>query len=285
MAGKDAMLWTVIWGVLAAGAALRFAAHVQGLRFERRVKEEARALLAAARTPDVPAPLDPLPAPVRRYLEVSGAARHPPVRAVRLRHVGTFAPKAGAPSLPIRGEQYFAADPPAFVWWGRIRMAPGLWIDGRDRAVAGEGSMLVKAASTFTIADARGPALDQGALLRLLGELTWMPTALADPRYVRWSALDGASARATLCVGGREVSATFHFGPDGLPVRFAAERYRDVGGRSVLTPFSGETGDYREVEGILMPFRVTAIWHVDGRPMPYARWEIERIELDPPGPF
>jgi hypothetical protein len=271
--------------VLAAAAALRLAAHVQGLRFERRVKGEARALLASGREPPAPATLELLPAPVRRYLDVSGAARHPPVRAVRLRHGGTFAPKPGAPPLPIRGEQYFTADAPAFVWWGRIRMAPGLWIDGRDRAVAGEGNMLVKAASTFTIADARGPALDQGALLRLLGELTWMPTALADPRYVAWTALDDASARAALRVGGREVSATFHFGPDGLPVRFTAERYRDVGGRSVLTPFSGELGDYREVEGILVPFRVTAIWHVDGKPLPYARWEIERVALDPAEPF
>jgi hypothetical protein len=122
-------------------------------------------------------------------------------------------------------------------------------------------------------------------LLRLLGELTWLPTAFRDPRHVTWTAIDDASARATLRVGGREVSATFHFGPDGLPARFTAERYRDVDGKGVLTPFTGETGDYRAVDGLLLPFRLTAIWHLEGRAFPYARWQVEQIELDRPEPY
>lgn len=80
--------------------------------------------------------------------------------------------------------------------------------------------MHVLVASTFTLQDVRGPEMDQGALVRLLCEMVWLPTAFLDEQYVRWEPLDAGRARATLRVGGREVTATYHLGPDGLPARF-----------------------------------------------------------------
>ena len=79
--------------------------------------------------------------------------------------------------MSIRGRQYFALDPPGFVWWGRAHLAKNLWIDARDRSLRGAGSMLVSAESSYTLADSSGPEIDQGALLRLLGEVMWFPTA------------------------------------------------------------------------------------------------------------
>jgi len=47
-----------------------------------------------------------------------------------------------------------------------------------------------------------------------------------------------------------------------------------------MTPWSGEYGDYREVDGLLVPHQVTVSWEIDGRRLPYARFLIERIEYD-----
>lgn len=270
---------------LAAGAAAALVS-VQGTRFQERVAGEARRLWASpgARGPGTRSP-DGLPGPVRRYREVSGASRRDPVRAVRLRHGGTFRLALDGEWVPIRGVQYFATDPPGFVWWGRIRLAPGLFVEARDQSIGGQGGMLVKAASTWTLADARGPEIDQGALLRLLAELVWIPTALLDERHVAWAPVDATSARATLRVGGREASATFHFGAEGLPTRLDAERYRDVGGKGVLTPWGGEYGDYREVGGLRIPFRSQVGWRIDGRDVPYARWVFEEVDLDRAEPY
>jgi hypothetical protein len=282
--GRTRVLWASAWILVLVLGAAGLVLTVQGVRFEERVAGEARSLWAVAGAPPA-GRIDPssLPPPVRRYAEISGALRRAPIRTARLRHGGTFL--AGGRWRPIRGVQYLSADPPGFVWWGRIRIAPGVWVDGRDRSVAGEGSMWISAVSTWTIADARGPELDQSALQRLLAELTWIPTALLDGRHVTWAPIDERSARATLRVGGRAVAATFHFGQDGLPERFTGERYREVDGRGVLTPFIGKYADYRVVDGVRVPFRVEAAWQVAGWEQPYARWQIQRIELDHAEPF
>jgi len=277
------MWWVIGWAVVALIGITGTIASLNSMRFSRRVAQEAAALLEGAR--DVPpiaiGKIAALPAPVQRYLSKAVTERARAVRSVRLRHGGRFRASLDGSWLPIRGEQYFSADPPGFIWWGRVRMFPGLWVDARDRSVAGEGNMLVCLESTITLADSSGPQLDQGALLRLLGEMTWFPTGFLDDRHVRWSPVDDTRAQATLEVNGRTVSGEFTFGPDDLPVSFSADRYRDTGGgTSVLTPFVGRMRDYRSVNGLLVPHRLVAAWVVDGQPIEYADFEVEAIEFE-----
>lgn len=282
------MLWASFGAGLLALTAAGLVAGANRAGFARRIAGEARDLLGSAGEPRTVdrGRLAPLPPPVRRYLEKALGSRARAVRTVRLRHGGTFRTSLDGSWVPIRGEQYFAADPPGFVWHGRITVMPGLWVDARDRSAGGEGQMLVRAESTFTLADSRGPELDQGALLRLLGEMAWFPTVFLDERYVTWTPLDDRRATAILRVGGREVRGVYAFGDDGMPAAFLADRYRDVGGgRSVLTLFSGECAEFREEDGVLVPHDMTARWHVDGKPVPYARFVVETLEYDETAPF
>jgi hypothetical protein len=282
------MSWIVLWIVVLLIGALGVVASVNSLRFRRGVARDVRRLWAGAAASNRTElrPMQDLPPPVQRYLAKALRGRSRAVRTVRLRHGGTFRPRLDGGWLSIRGAEYFSAEPPGFVWWGRVRLAPGLWIEARDRSIQGAGSMLVSAESTFTIANTEGPAMDQGALLRLLGEMPWFPTALLDDRHVSWTGVDASRARATLRVGGREVTGEFEFGGDGLPVAFRADRHRDVGGgRSVLTQWSGDYGDYRDMDGLLVPFQAGASWQVDGQPVPYARFLVDRLDVDVNAPF
>ena len=69
-----------------------------------------------------------------------------------------------------------------------------------------------------------------------------------------WTALDDASARATLSVASTTVSLDFHFGADSLVSRvFTPARARDVSGRSVPTPWQGRFSRYEERGGMRIP--------------------------------
>jgi hypothetical protein len=277
------MLWLATWIAVSLIGVAGVVASTNSIRFARRVAHDVRKMWTQAVEPP---PIDrrrleTLPPPVRHYLGKAIGDRGRAVRTARLRHGGTFRTKLDGGWLPIRGEQYFSADPPGFVWWGRVRVIPGLWVDARDRSVDAVANMLVKVESTFTLADSTGPELDESALQRLLGELVWFPTVLLDDRYVAWTAIDARQARATLRVNGREVVGVFELGQDDLPAAFSAPRYRDLGGgKAVLTPFVGEYGDYRWVDGLLVPHRVNGYWVVDGQRLPYVRFQVERLEYD-----
>jgi len=270
------MGWLVFMSALTLFGAVGVVVNVNRLRLQRLVAREMHALLAVAPSSMQRPAVGPLPTPVARYRELAHGGRAP-VHTLKLRHVGTFCMSATAKPLPIRGTQLFTSDPPGFVWSARVRMFPGIWVDARDMAANGEGSMRVLLDSTVPIADARGPELDQGSALRLLAEMVWYPTALFDARYVTWSAVDAAHAVATLRFGKREVSGTFEFGTDGLPVGMTAERSMQKLG---LRPWGGTYRDWRSVSGMRVPFEATVTWQLESGPFTYAHWLVEAMDYD-----
>lgn len=279
------MGWLALWSVLSIISLGGVVASANSLRFERKIAAEGRALLDASNArgalePMLDRPL--LPPPVARYLSLAVPPGRPALRNALLRHGGELRTAPDARWMPVRGVELLATAPPGFVWWGRMRVAPGFWVDAHDRLVDGVASMTITAESSLTLSDVHGPQLDDSAMLRLLGELVWLPTALLDERHVRWTAVDERSARATLRLASREVAALFHFGDDGMPERVTANRYRDVNGHAVLTPWTGRLRDYRDIGGLRVPFEVESIWELDIGPFSTLRFLVESIAYDAP---
>jgi hypothetical protein len=269
----------IVVGIAAAlvGAARR--------HFELRVEDEARALLDGARhraPPLVEArELEALPAPVRRWLEASGALGHARAATVRLKQRGEMRTAPDKPWMPVEAEQYFSIDPPGFVWRVHAKMARVLPIAGRDRYAAGRGHMLIKVGSLFTVADAAGPAIDQGALLRYLGEIIWFPSAaLSDT--ISWSAIDDHSARATMRYGDVSASMIYTFDEGGRVVQQAAERYMTGAGPARLERWVIPITEWRKFCGIEVPSRGDAVWKLPAGDFSYYRWEIVDIEVNHP---
>jgi hypothetical protein len=217
---------------------------------------------------------------VRRYLQFAIQPGAPATRTIRLEHGGTFRPKPEQRWLPIRGVEYFTAATPGFVWSASISPAPLAWIDARDRLHNCRGSMLVKLESLFTIADASGPEIDQGASLRWLAEAVWFPYAFAGDA-IRWEFVSGEAARVTLVQEGAPVTAIVEFDAKGRMVLIRGERYRDVGvGKPVLTPWVGRCSGYREFGRFRVPAHVEVAWVLDGLELTYARFDLTVIEYN-----
>jgi hypothetical protein len=268
------MVLSVFAVAIALVVGLAIVIGVNRSQFGRRVAREERSLLEAPGLAGPPSGVADLPGPVARYRELAVGNRSP-VASLRMFHGGTFRTGPNAKAAPIRGTQLFTANPPGFVWTGRIQMTPGVWVDARDMLVAGQGSMRVLVDDTLTLVDARGPELDQGSALRLLAEMPWYPTALFDARFVSWSAVDSGHARATLRLGDLEVSGLFEFGPDGLPLRVTAERFTAKGD---LRPWGGVYRSFRTVSGMRLPFEVEVTWQLDAGPFTYAHWLVDSME-------
>jgi hypothetical protein len=265
--------------VLAAVGAI--VAVVAAVVFDRRIARDIDALLADARglrvAPLERRDLDGLPLAVRQWLQYSRVIGTTPLSTVRLRQQGEF--DLGRGWMPFTAEQYFTIDPPGFVWKASFQMAPMLSVTGRDRYRAGVGSIDMRLLSLVPVARKAGGGLNQGALLRFLGEMQWFPAAaLSD--YIHWEAVDATSARATMSYGGITASMTFVFGANGRLLEERAARYNDARGRDEAWVNRNDAD--REIDGRVVPVVGEARWEYADGPFPYIRWTITSLEHDPP---
>jgi hypothetical protein len=161
-------------------------------------------------------------------------------------------------------------------------MAPFMSVNGRDMYRAGEASLEMRVLSLIAVANRKGGGLNQGDLLRFLGETQWFPAAaLSD--YIAWQPIDASSARATMTYGGLAASMTFRFDGDGRPIECTAARYNDARGHDETWVNRNDSdGDFG---GIRVPVAGEARWEYTTGPYPYIRWQITNIEQDHPARF
>lgn len=273
-------------GRIAAFATLGLAFGALGLRsltFERRLRNEVQSLLAASGRSEPAvvseADLARLPAPVRRWLRWSGVVGAVRPATIHLRQEGHFRLGERQHWLPFRAESFYTIDPPGFVWPARFQLAPLLPITGRDAYVGGQGSIDMRVLGAVPVAQQRGPALDQGALLRFLNETVWFPAAVLKP-YITWEEVDASAARATIRHGGVEVSATVTFDDLGRPTGMVAHRYRSVADRFELTSWSTPFHEYGEFGGIRVPVAGEGVWQLARGDFPYIRLRVTALAYD-----
>jgi hypothetical protein len=286
--GQATRLGALALGGAAAGAAV---VAIAAAAWERQTRRAVDRLDAAVdgRAGDeryTPAQLAGLPDPAARYFAFALTPGQRVIRRARLRQAGGFSTRPGAWS-PMSATQHVTVRPPGLVWDAAIRMAPGIHVRVRDSYLAGVGRMRGKAAALLTVVDQGGtPEMAVATLQRYLAEAPWVPTALLPTAGVRWTAVDDGTARAALTdrdAAGREVTAevTFTFDERGAIVGVAADRYRDVNGTPVQTPWVGRYWAYERVNGMMVPREGEVAWLLPEGRRPYWRARLSDFSYDP----
>ena len=128
----------------------------------------------------------------------------------------------------------------------------------------------------FTVFDVRGEQLDQGAMLRYLGEMVWFPSAFLGEN-ITWVAVDDYTAQVTLTDHGKSVSAFMYFDETGKVTNFTADRHREVDGEFSLDPWSTPVTKYGMMAGLNLPVRGQAVWNLPAGDFVYIEVEITEI--------
>lgn len=162
-----------------------------------------------------------LPAHVQAWFRSHAAGQANGLRTLYLKQQGSMRSRPDGKWVPFEAEQYVTCQPAAFQWTVRMDMAPGLFVLGRDRFENGNGRMLIRLLGLMTLADAKGPEMDQGTLVRFLAEMVWYPWYALTPK-LRWEAIDDHRARATLRIRDTEGSGVFTFDDRHHPIAFDA---------------------------------------------------------------
>lgn len=163
-----------------------------------------------------------------------------------------------------------------FDW--RARAGPFGLISGRDALVGGEGRFDIMALGIIPIARAaHTPALVRGELMRYLAEIAWAPHAILHNHALGWRVIDAATLAVSAGVGETRCEVTLILDSDGrIAGSYAPDRPRNATRPLMPTPWRGQFSDYRQHNGVWLPFAGEVAWEIEGKAMPY--WQCRIAE-------
>ena len=204
-----------------------------------------------------------LPLAVQKWLEHSNVIGKEFTQTVHLKQKGEMRTAAGGKWMSFEAEQYFTTQKPVFIWFAKVKAAPGIHLAGRDKYEDGKGNMLIKLLSLFPVADAKGKEIDQGAMVRYLAEIVWFPSAVLS-NYIQWEQVDSTTAKATMTYNGITASAFYKFNENGEVVSIEAKRYYERKDGATLEDWliQIEPNEYKEFAGVKIPAKTAVTWRL-----------------------
>jgi hypothetical protein len=227
--------------------------------------------------------LNGLPTIVQKWMHQSEVIGKDKIITVQLKQKAYMRLGSDKPWMPVEAEQFFRVDEPGFIWKAKVKMAPLLYLFGRDMYHKGKGQMLIKILALIKIVNSSGKEIDQGSILRYLAEIIWFPTG-ALSKYIEWDEIDEHSARATISYGGITASGVFTFNDNGEPIKFDAKRFRETGGKYELTDWGGYSKEFKKMGDLRIPTQGEVIWKLPTGDFDWFHWEIIEIDYNKPIP-
>lgn len=273
----DAKAGTIANIIILAVAAFGYGQY----SFNRMVDTEADKIITASHSQQkvvTEEMIQALPAPVQRWLRSSGVAGKPLPYNLRLKQTGKMRTAPSQAWMKVEAEQYFNIEEPAFVWQVHTRMK-GMPVNGRDKYVNGKGSMLITASGLIRIVDASAMEINQGSMLRYMGELCWFPAA-ALSKYISWEEIDEHHAKMIMEYEGLKAEGMCTIDDKGRLTRFDAKRYMGSGKDAVLNDWYAECLEWQEMDGVVVPVKGTVNWKLKEGPFDYYHYTITQLEYN-----
>ena len=221
--------------------------------------------------------IERLPSVVQKWLIKSGVIGRETVNTVHLKQKGMMRQKAGGKWMPMQAEQCITANAPGFIWNGT--MGNSITINGRDKFINGTGNMLISVMSTVPIANSSGEEIDQGAMMRFLAEIIWLPSGALN-NYIQWEYVNDTTAHATMTNRNRTVSGFFYFDNDGDIVGFEGKRYGNFEGHFSLETWSIRILEHKEFIGIRIGSKCDVTWKLKQGDFTWLQLEVTDISYN-----
>lgn len=224
---------------------------------------------------------DSLPKPAIQWLEKIGAVGSEQVMGIHMKQKGWMKMEPEQEEwAQVEAEQYCFVEPPSFYWKARMKWA-GLSITGTDSFRNGRAGMDIRFLGLIPVNRAvSNSKLKESALQRYMMEMAWYPSLLFSP-YIRFVKSSERSIEAEMTYKGVTASVTYDFTERGRLKYVRAMRYKDTDDEAVRLPCIAEMHEWKEIDGIEIPWRADITWVIDGRPFTWYKFTVESAELNP----
>ena len=151
-------------------------------------------------------------------------------------------------------------------------------MEAKEEYLNGQGTMLGKLLRIVTLFDNKGSETDASQALNYLSESLFVPTCALQSNII-WQSIDQNHAKAIYEYKGVKVEAIFTFNDRGEYTMFETDdRYMDTKGNK--PKWTAEVSNYVEKDGIKIPSKLKAIWHLPTGDFEYFNGTLSNIVYD-----
>ncbi len=252
-----------------------------GWRFEKTYQEDVKEALKRTNAMEsellTEADLQPLPAPVQRYLRYAGVVGKPKVKNVRITFTGQMRGK-GQDWFDFTAEQHNFFDEPTRLFFMKASVK-GLPASGYHAYKGDKAGMKVKVLSLFPVVDVAGAEMFKGETVTVFNDMCLMAPATLISDRIEWEPIDDTSARATFTNQGVSISAVLYFNEEGQLVDFASDDRYSVDDRKQY-PFTTPVRDYQDFNGYNIMSYGEAVWHYPDGKFVYGKFNLQSVEYN-----
>jgi hypothetical protein len=199
------------------------------------------------------------------------------VRGIKTTQRGEIRSAPGARWVSFSAEESVDATCSAFCW--DARMGSGLtavrvidaYENGHGRLVVRKGPLKLK--------ELMGRDVDKGELQRYLAYVSYCPAMIDNNPSLEMESLGPDTVRISDRSDDSGASVNFEVAANGRILAARAIRPMTVGRRIVMTPWKATTGDFRQVEGMLIPHTMEATWEAPEGAFTYIRIELSSVTV------
>ncbi|HEY6951193.1 MAG TPA: DUF6544 family protein [Bacteroidota bacterium] len=222
-----------------------------------------------------------LPDPVRKYLRYTGAIGKPALRNFRARFAGQFRNGLEGRWMNFTSQQYNFFDVPTRLFFMEAHTF-GVPLAGFHRYVDSSATMQIRAASLFTVVDARGPIMTKGETVTLFNDMCVMAPASLIDKAIRWEPVDSLNAKATFSNHGYTIAAILSFNSDGALTDFSSNDRSMSADGVTFTNYRWSTPmkNYIDVGGRKIASYGETIWHTPEGEFVYGKFHLADIEYN-----
>jgi hypothetical protein len=222
-----------------------------------------------------------LPQVVQKYLRYVGAVGQEKVVNAGICFEGRIRSKKEDGWMKLQSEQYNFFDNPTRAFYIKASKM-GIPVTGLHLYKDETAIMVIKLAGLFTIADAKGPEMDQGETVTLFNDMCLMAPATLIDKNILWETIDPLTVRAKYINGKLSITANLFFNKAGELINFISnDRFETVDGKTYNNyPWSTPVKGYREYKGRMLPTSAETIYHKPDGEFCYGEFIIKEVEYN-----
>lgn len=167
------------------------------------------------------------------------------------------APRSRA--IPFTANERIDTTQSAFRWDARMTGGRMGIFSVTDAYENGRGRLVVKVGGVLPLKKMSGADFDKGELQRYLAYAVLCPPILVNHATLDWTAAGSGRLRVRDRTDPTGATVDIEIASDGRPIASHAIRPREKG---VETPWSAIAADFHERDGVRIPSRLAASWHL-----------------------